>query len=236
MEAQVALLEKKLITKAPGVKDELASAQKALAWIKEGKEIRHGDWNAKDVVYLNTQLLLTSKPVVFLVNISEKNFTEQKSKFLKNIKDWVTKNSPESPIIPFSVKFEQHLKEVEAEGADAKEKFLKEAKVPSMLNKIITKGYEALNLINFFTTGADEVRAWTIQNGYKAPEAGGVIHSDFEKGFICAEIYNFEDWKACGQSETQVKAAGKSRTQGKEYLVKDGDVCFFKHGAVKGKK
>jgi obg-like ATPase 1 len=230
MIAQVALLEKKLITKAPGVKDDLESAKKALAMLEEGKEIRHGQWNNKDVTYLNTQLLLTAKPVVFLVNISEKNFVEQKSKFLKGIKEWVTKNSPESPIIPFSVAFEQKLKGIEAKSGDEAKKFLEESKVPCMLSKIISKGYESLNLIHFFTTGADEVRCWTIQNGCKAPEAAGTIHTDFEKGFICADIYNFEDFKVCG-SESAVKAAGKSRSQGKEYIMKDGDICFFKHNA-----
>jgi obg-like ATPase 1 len=233
MQLQVQTLEKKLITKAPGIKDDLESAKKALAWLEEGKEIRHGQWNNKDVIYLNTQLLLTAKPVVFLVNISEKNFIDQKSKFLKNIKDWVTKNSPESPIIPFSVAFEQKLKEKEGKDADEAKKWLTECKVPSMLNKIITKGYESLNLIHFFTCGADEVRCWTIQNGCKAPEAAGTIHTDFETGFICAEIYNYEDFKALG-SESAVKSAGKSRTMGKEYLMKDGDICFFKHNAKGG--
>jgi len=141
-------------------------------------------------------------------------------------------------VVPFSVAFEQHLQTIQKEDEQKAKKWLEEAKVPSMFNKIITTGYKALNLINFFTCGADEVRAWSIQNATKAPEAAGVIHSDFEKGFICAEIYNYDDFKAQG-TEAAVKAAGKYKTCGKEYLMKDGDICFFKHNSGKagaGKK
>lgn len=211
-------------------KDNYETGKKALELLEAGKEVRYGDWNSKDVIYLNTLQLLTAKPVVFLVNIGEKNFVTQKSKFLKPIKDWIAANNPDAPLIPFSVAFERTVMDKAAEGEDAKKKFLEEAKVPSMLNKIITTGYKALNLINFFTTGEDEVRSWSIRIGTKAPQAAGVIHSDFEKNFICAEVYNYEDFKEHG-SEHAVKAAGRSRTQGKEYVMRDGDIVFFKHGA-----
>jgi len=107
--------------------------------------------------------------------------------------------------------------------------FLETVKVPSKLDKIITSGYKALNLIQFFTSGHDEVRSWTIRRGTKAPGAGGVIHTDFEKGFVCAEIYNYDDFKEFG-SEAAAKSAGRSRTCGKEYVMKDGDIVFFKTG------
>jgi len=115
----------------------------------------------------------------------------------------------------------------------------KKLKVPAtMLPKIITTGYHALDLVHFFTGGEDEVRAWTIKRGTLAPQAAGVIHTDFEKAFIAAETMSFEDFKRLG-SEQAVKAAGKYRTEGKAYLVKDGDILFFKHGTVEkagGKK
>ncbi len=121
---------------------------------------------------------------------------------------------------------------------EEKQKYLdeKKLKVPaSMLPKIITTGYHALDLVHFFTGGDDEVRAWTIRRGCLAPQAAGVIHTDFEKAFIAAETMAFEDFKKLG-SEAAVKAAGKYRTEGKAYVVKDGDILFFKAGQVqKGK-
>jgi len=104
-----------------------------------------------------------------------------------------------------------------------------------MLNKIITTGYDALHCIHFFTCGADEVRAWTIRKGTLAPGAAGVIHTDFEKGFICAETMAFEDFKKYG-TETACKSAGKYRSEGKAYIVKDGDILYFKSGEGKKKK
>jgi len=211
--------------------DEHVTATKAKAILDEGKEIRHGNWLNKDIDALNQMQLLTAKPVVYLVNISKKNFVEQKNKFLAPIKDYVKKNSPESVVIPYSVAFEEELRDKETD--EDKKKFLTESKVPSMLPKIITQGYKALNLIHFFTTGVDEVRCWSIQAGTKAPQAAGVIHTDFEKGFICAETYNYEDFKQYG-SEAAAQKAGKSRTQGKEYVMRDGDIVFFKHNAGSG--
>ena len=97
-------------------------------------------------------------------------------------------------------------------------------------------GYKALNLIHFFTCGIDEVRCWTIRKGYKAPQAAGTIHTDMEQGFICAETYSYKDFKKCGASETEVKAKGKYHQNGRNYVVQDGDVCFFKFNKPQGKK
>ena len=96
-----------------------------------------------------------------------------------------------------------------------------------MLTKIIHTGYDILNLIHFFTAGKDEVRCWTVRKGAKAPQAGGVIHTDFEKGFICAEVMAYNDFIEHG-TEGKCKAAGKYKMQGKEYVVNDGDIIFFK--------
>jgi len=99
-----------------------------------------------------------------------------------------------------------------------------------MMNRIIRTGYKTLDLIYFFTAGPDEVRAWTVRDGTKAPQAAGVIHSDFEKGFICAEIMKFEDLAKFG-SEVACKNEGKYHQKGKEFVVEDGDVIFFKFNA-----
>jgi len=106
---------------------------------------------------------------------------------------------------------------------------------PSMMGKIIKIGYKTIDLIYFFTAGEDEVRAWTVRIGSKAPQAAGVIHTDFEKGFICAEVMKYEDFVEAG-TEVECKAKGKLRQQGKEYIVLDGDICFFKCGTIGGKK
>lgn len=108
-------------------------------------------------------------------------------------------------------------------------------KCPSVLDKIIVTGYKALNLEYFFTAGQDEVRAWIIQKGTKAPQAAGRIHTDFEKGFIMAEVMHFNDFKEEG-SDAAAKSAGKYRQQGRNYTVEDGDIIFFKANTGGGLK
>merc|ERR1719453_1436518 len=115
--------------------------------------------------------------------------------------------------------------------ADAEAR-LKEAATVSAMPKMIQTAFNMVHLINFFTAGPDEVKAWTIRKGFKAPQAAGVIHTDFEKNFICAEVMAFDVLKELG-TEAEVKAAGKYRQEGKTYEVSDGDVIFFKFG--KGK-
>merc|ERR1719410_2057034 len=116
---------------------------------------------------------------------------------------------------------------------DSRKAYEEETKCSSSLNKIIVQGYKALQLIYFFTAGPDEVKAWTILKGSKAPQAAGRIHTDFEKGFIMAEVMKFEDFKKEG-SEAAVKASGGYRQQGKNYTVQDGDIIFFKFNAGAG--
>jgi obg-like ATPase 1 len=114
-----------------------------------------------------------------------------------------------------------------------RKKYLAETGAPSQMDKIINTGYKALQLSYFFTAGEDEVKCWTIQNGTKAPQAAGRIHTDFEKGFIMAEVMKFDDFKEL-ESEAAVKAAGKYRQQGKAYVVEDGDIILFKFNAGAG--
>merc|ERR1719433_1925654 len=121
-------------------------------------------------------------------------------------------------IIPFSGAFEAKLLEMDEDG---RKSYLEETKCTSNLEKIIVQGYKALGLQYYFTAGPDEVKAWTIQKGTKAPQAAGRIHGDFEKGFIMAEVMKYTDFKEEG-SEAAVKAAGKYRMQGKNYTVEDG--------------
>jgi len=199
--------------------------------LEDKKHLRFGDWNQADIEVLNKHLFITSKPMLYLVNLSEKDFMRKKNKWLPKIKEYVDKNDPGAMIIPFSGAFEQKLMDLESE--EEKKAYLEETKCTSILDKIIVQGYKALQLQYFFTAGPDEVKAWTIQKGFKAPQAAGKIHTDFEKGFIMAEVMKFDEYKEHG-SESAVKAAGGYRQQGKNYVVMDGDIIFFKFNAGAG--
>merc|ERR1712051_1069259 len=199
--------------------------------IEEKRHIRFGTWSAADVEQLNKHLFITAKPMIYLVNLSEKDFIRKKNKWLPKIKEYVDKNDPGATIIPISGAFKQKLMELETE--DEKKAYIEETKCTSSLDKIVKQGYKALQLQYFFTAGADEVKAWTIQKGAKAPQAAGRIHTDFEKGFIMAEVMKFAAFKEHG-SEAAVKAAGGYRQQGKNYIVEDGDIIFFKFNAGAG--
>lgn len=213
------------------LKPEYEVLQKCLHILKEEKKwVRYGDWADKDVEILNKHLLLTSKPVVYLLNMSENEYVKRKNKWLPKIKAWVDEHDHGAVVIPLSAPYENKLQEMEPE---ARASYVKETGAPSVLDKVIVTGYKALNLVYFFTSGADEVKAWTIQAGFKAPQAAGRIHTDFEKGFIMAEVMKYEDLHEL-KSESDVKAAGKYRQQGKQYTVEDGDIILFKFNAGAG--
>jgi obg-like ATPase 1 len=229
---------------------------KVKEWIEAGKELRFGDWSGREIELINEGQYLTAKPVVFLVNLSEKAFCTKKNKFLVALKEWVDSECPGEPIIPYSAAFEAKYTEADEAGAAAeegeassggrrtgvsagqqayidqcKEKY-KVEKLKSAFDMIIKKGYKCLHLQHFFTCGADEVKCWTVRERTKAPQAAGTIHGDFETHFIKAEVMAFDDLKAAG-SEADCKAAGKMQLKGKEYVVQNGDCIFFHHNATK---
>lgn len=192
--------------------------------------VRFGEWSPTDIEVLNKHLFITAKPMIYLINLSESDYIKKKNKWLVKIKEWVDANDPGALAIPFSGALETKLlnmSEVE------KRSFLETSKTTSALAKIIVTGYKSLNLCYYFTAGEDEVKAWTIQKGTKAPQAAGKIHTDFEKGFIMADVMKFDDFKELG-TENAVKAAGKYRQQGKTYVVEDGDIIHFKFNAGAG--
>ncbi|VDP89518.1 unnamed protein product [Echinostoma caproni] len=170
----------------------------------EKRSVRFGEWNPCEIEILNEHLFITAKPVVYLINMSEKSFTKKKNKWLPKIKEWVDAHDPGATIIPLSVEMELKLSEMSPEEAS---EFTKEHNTSSVLPKIIRAGYQALQLQYFFTCGKDEVKAWTIQQkGTKAPQAAGRIHTDMERGFIMAEVMSYDDFKAEG-SEAAVKVS-----------------------------
>ncbi|KAI0485240.1 putative GTP-binding protein [Xylariaceae sp. FL0804] len=212
-------------------KEDEATIEKALAWLKDGKDIRKGNWSPKEVEVINTLLLLSAKNVVYLVNLSEKDYTRKKNKHLAKIAEWMKEHAAGDPILPISVAFEERLTQFPSEEEAAEE--CKKLGIESALPKLVQTMRKALHLGSFFTTGTDEVRQWTIRNGIKAPQAAGVIHTDFEKTFIQAIVYNFNALKELGD-EAEVKAKGKVMTKGKDYVVEDGDILLIKAGAAKG--
>ena len=167
---------------------------------------------------------------MYLINLSERDFVRKKNKHLPKVAEWIKEHAQGDPIIPISVQYEERLAAMD-EAAAAEEQ--KQVGAESMLPKLIVTMRNALNLGSFFTTGADEVRQWTIRNGTKAPQAAGVIHGDFEKTFIQAIVHNFNTLKELGD-EAEVKAKGKMMTKGKDYVVEDGDILLIKAGAAKG--
>eukprot|EP01124_Arcella_intermedia_P006676 TRINITY_DN1399_c1_g1_i3.p1 TRINITY_DN1399_c1_g1~~TRINITY_DN1399_c1_g1_i3.p1 ORF type:complete len:391 (+),score=89.90 TRINITY_DN1399_c1_g1_i3:44-1216(+) len=207
---------------------ELARYEKIVEHLEKGHDIREGDWTAQEVEILNDMLLLTAKPIIYIINMSEQDFVRQKNKWLPKVVQWIKEHSPGAPIIPVCVTFEQKLEALPSK--EERDKLCAEMKTKSQIDKIIQTGFQSLSLINFFTCGADEVRAWPIQVGTKAPQAAGTIHTDFEKKFIKAEVMKFDELKELG-SEAAVKAAGKYRTEGKGYVVEDADILLIKHNA-----
>ncbi|KAK2752819.1 hypothetical protein FQN55_005951 [Onygenales sp. PD_40] len=213
------------------LKEEEATVAKILQWLQDGKDVRKGEWNPKEVEVINPLFLLTAKPVVYLVNLSEKDYIRQKNKYLPKVAAWIKENSAGDPIIPLSVSFEDRLTRFENDAAAEEE--CKTLGTRSALPKIIITMRQVLNLGSFFTTGTDEVRQWTVRKGTKAPQAAGVIHTDFEKTFIQCIVFNYDVLREYGD-EAAVKAAGKVLTKGKDYVVEDGDIILIKAGAAKG--
>ena len=201
--------------------------------------IRNGEWTTPEVLMIKEKLgrLITTKPIVYLVNLSKKDFIRKKNKWLVKIHTWIKEHGG-GVMIPFSVEFEQELWDVR-EDVDATKAFLDSVEgAKSALPKMVVQGYKELNLIYYFTAGEKEVRCWTLYEGSLAPQAAGVIHSDFERGFIKAEVVAFDDFKALakGKGMAEVKAAGKYRQEGKTYVVKDGDIIHFQFNVTAQKK
>jgi GTP-binding protein YchF len=192
--------------------------------------LRNGDWNLEQVALIN-QLMpqaITLKPIIYLVNLDERSFKRKANKWLPKINEWVSSHGG-GQIIPMSVSWEQELWNLR-EDPDAQKAFLEESQAKSLLPRIVKCGYNVLNLQYYFTAGEDEVRCWTIPGGASAPEAAGAIHSDFERGFIKAEVCSYDDYKTLcnGQkSMANIKAAGKYRQEGKTYVMQDGDIVHF---------
>lgn len=170
--------------------------------------------------------LLTTKPLLYIANVSDEYFLQQGSyeeerQYIEDLKS-IAKNCP---VLPLSVRLESELANLDSEE---QQELMKDFGLTSSgLDRVIRCAYDFLNLITYFTVGPKETRAWTIKKGTKAPEAAGVIHTDFQRGFIRAEVVSYDDFISCG-SLVKAREEGKARQEGKEYVVVDGDVVLFR--------
>lgn len=206
--------------------DKVAVAQKALIekmipHLSEGKAVRSLPMNESEQELLPGLHLLTTKPTMYIANVDEDGFDD--NAFLDQVR--VIAEAEGALVVPICNKLESEIAELDDEE---KAEFLEDLGMEEAgLNRVIRAGYELLGLHTYFTAGVQEVRAWTIPLEATAPEAAGVIHTDFQRGFIKAEIVSYEDFVAF-DGEQGAKEAGKLRLEGKDYIVKDGDVIHFK--------
>ena len=191
--------------------------------VVENNPIRSLEFEDEDLKYVNAFNFLTHKPIIYMANISEEDLISDGNKYVDMVREYAAKEN--SSVITVCAKIESELCELSDED---KVEFLKELGINnSGLDKLIYATYDLLGLATYFTAGVQECRAWTFKKGMKAPECAGIIHSDFERGFIRAEVMSYDDLVECG-NEKNVKDAGKMRLEGKEYIMKDGDICHFR--------
>ena len=223
----------KIGKKATMSKDkEIKKEAEILIKLKEALEsntcIRKLDLTDDEKLIIKPYNLLTNKPIIYMANVAEEDIATETNSYVEQVKEYAAKEGSE--VIVVCAKVEEELSELEDEE---RLDFLEELGVSeSGLDKLIKASYKLLGLETFFTAGSDECRAWTFRKGMKAPECAGIIHTDFQKGFIKAEVMSFEDLKACG-NEKAVKEAGKMRLEGKDYLMQDGDICYFRFNVTK---
>ena len=222
LEKHVAQIEKKAKTGDKDSKVMLAIMEKALVLLREGKPARLAAITPEEMPFFRGLQLLTSKPVLYVCNVDEASAASGNA-FSKKVEERAKAEGAQTVVI--SAKIESEFAGLAPEDRDA---FLSEMGLSEPgLNRLIRAGYSLLDLVTYFTVGPKEARAWTITRGTKAPQAAGVIHTDFEKGFIRAETIAYNDY-ATLKGEVGAKEAGKMRLEGKEYVVQDGDVMHFR--------
>jgi len=205
-------------------KIELEMLEKITNTLENGKPARSITLNEEEEKMIKDFHLLTMKPVLYIANVGEDEVSSyDKNPYVKQVEEYAKAENAE--VIVISAKVESEIAELEGED---KQLFLEELGLKeSGLDRLIRAAYKLLGLITYFTAGEPEVRAWTVKRGTKAPQAAGVIHSDFERGFIRAEVVSYQDLMEAG-SIAQVKEKGLLRLEGKEYVVQDGDIMHFR--------
>jgi len=205
-------------------KDKLEVVTRLRKFVEEGNKARNFEIDDQSYEVIREMFLLSSIPVMYVCNVSEDDIADSTNNTeVQKVREYSEKEG--SDVIVLSAKIEAEIAELQF---DEKKMFLEELGLEnSGLDRLIKEAYSKLGLITYFTQGPTEVRAWTVKKDAKAPQAAGVIHSDFERGFIRAETASFDDFINAG-SEAALKDAGKMRSEGKEYIVKDGDIILFR--------
>ena len=202
---------------------ELGALEKSKKALEESTPLRLIDFTDEELFALKSFSFLTLKPIIYLANISEDDLDKENNEFVKSLKEYADKEKSKTIVI--CAKLEEDLADMPDE--EKKEMLEGLGLSSSGLDQVIKTTYDILGLATYFTVGKDEVRAWTFRKGMNAKECAGIIHTDFEKGFIRAEVISYEDLIECG-SELKVREAGKARLEGKDYLMQDGDICHFR--------
>ena len=224
VEGRLGRVEKK--AKTSKNKDDLKEFE-LLSKIKNALEqnipVRALELDEDELFIIKSFALITAKPIIYMANVGEEDLVNGGNKYTDMVKGYAEAEHAETVVV--CAKIESELSELEESD---KLEFLKELGIEeSGLDKLIKSTYKLLGLATYFTAGTDECRAWTFKSGMKAPECAGIIHTDFEKGFIKAEVMSFTDLEYYG-NEKEVKEAGRLRLEGKEYLMQDGDICHFR--------
>ncbi|MEP2772393.1 MAG: redox-regulated ATPase YchF [Fulvivirga sp.] len=223
IDKKIQRIEKIAKTGDATAKKELAVLTKYKTHLESGNNARTLEVDKEDKKVVADLQLLTSKPVIYVANVEEEALPDG-NEHVEKLKDAV--KDEDAQVVVVSASIEAQIAELE--DKEEREMFLSEyGLTTSGLSKLIRAAYHILDLITYFTAGPTEVRAWTIRKGWKAPQAAGVIHTDFEKGFIKAEVIKLDDYKNY-KTEVACKEAGKIAVEGKEYIVKDGDIMHFR--------
>ncbi len=202
---------------------ELEALNKSKEALEKDIPLRQLDYSEEELKILKSYSFLTLKPIIYLANVQEEELGKEDNEYVKVVKEYASKEG--SKVVVLCAKIEEDLSEMSKEEKD--EMFAMLGVEHSGLDELIKTTYDILGLETYFTVGKDEVRAWTFKKGMNAKQCAGIIHTDFEKGFIRAEVMSYTDLIECG-SELKVKEAGKARLEGKDYLMKDGDICHFR--------
>ena len=215
---------RKLLKADKKYQQEIDTFEKIKNVLEEGKAARTIDFTDDEIEVVNSCLLLTMKPILYVANVSEEQLADiENDKNVNEVRKYADMENAE--VIPLCVKIEEELTVLDEED---KKEMLKELGLnESGLDKVIKASYDLLGLMSFLTAGEPEVRAWTIKKGTKAPQAAGKIHSDIERGFIRAEIVSYDDLMKEGSMQA-AKEKGLVRSEGKDYIMQDGDIVLFK--------
>ena len=215
---------KKMLKSDKKYQEEIDILNKIKTNLEDGKPARTLDLSNEEKDIIKDMFLLTMKPMMYIANISEDQITEiRNNENVKKVEEYAKKEN--SKVIPLCVKIEEELTLLEEN--DKKEMLHELGLEESGLDKLIKTSYDLLGLMSFLTAGEPEVRAWTIKKGTKAPEAAGKIHSDIQRGFIKAEVITYDELIKCGSMQS-AKEKGLVRSEGKDYIMKDGDIVLFK--------